>query len=313
MIQDIPVLPVREEIHLVKASEIKNVLILGAGTMGRQIGCLCAIHGYRVMLYDTSVEILDSARAGISKLLSRFQEKGVITTAQAEDAIGMIFCSTDPLEAAGEADIISESLPEDPALKAKVFSQFNSLCPERAVFTTNTSTLIPSMIARETGRPDRFIALHFHNVSTTNVVDVMPHPNTSPEVIELVEQFARSLGQIVISLKRENHGYVFNAMLSSLFSSALALASNGVATVEDIDRAWMGVMHTPIGPFGIMDRVGLTTVYTITNYWAKKTGDAQALANAEFLRKYVEKGQLGVKSSHGFYQYPNPSFDQSEG
>lgn len=291
-----------------KASEINKVLILGSGTMGRQIGALCAMHGCKVMLYDISDEILGAARTGIRNIMDRFVKHGLVTQEQMENSSKLIFTSADPAEAASECDLVSESLPEDPDLKGRVFARFNELCPERTIFTTNTSTLIPSTIAQKTGRPDRFLALHFHNVTTTNVVDVMPHPGTSNEVVRVVEEFAKNLGQQVITLKRENHGYVFNSMLSSLFSSALGLAANGVATVEDIDRAWMGVMHTPIGPFGIMDQVGLTTVYAITKYWAEKTKDRQSLANAEFLKKYIDEGRLGIKSSRGFYEYPGPSF-----
>lgn len=293
-----------------KASEIRKVLILGAGTMGRQIGALCAINGYSVMLYDINHEILNSAGIGIKKIVDRLGKDGTFTSEQMENASRLLFTSTDPAEAASECDLVSESLPEDPGLKGRVFAQFNGLCSERTIFTTNTSTLVPSSIAEKTGRPDRFLALHFHNVMTTNVVDVMPHPETSNEVVAVVVDFAKKLGQEVITLKRENHGYVFNSMLSSLFSSALGLAANGVATVEDIDRAWMGVMHTPIGPFGIMDQVGLTTVYTITKYWADKTRDPQSLANAEFLKKYIDEGRFGVKTSRGFYQYPGPSFQR---
>lgn len=295
-----------------EASDIKKVLILGSGTMGRQIGALCAMNGFNVTLYDLSEKILESARKGIENIMRRFQKKGQINSQQLENALKMINTTTVASEAAIEVDIISESLPEDPDLKATIFAQFDELCPDRTVFTTNTSTLIPSMIAQETGRPEKFLALHFHNVTTTNIVDVMPHPLTSPATTRLVEDFAGRLGQSVISLKRENHGYVFNSMLSSLFSSALSLASNGVATIEDIDRAWMGVMHTTIGPFGIMDQVGLSTVYTITSYWAQKTGDSQSLVNAEFLKRYVEKGWLGMKTSKGFYEYPNPLIADSE-
>jgi 3-hydroxybutyryl-CoA dehydrogenase len=193
-------------------------------------------------------------------------------------------------------------------LKGKIFAQFNKLCPERTIFTTNTSMLVPSMFAAATGRPEKLVALHFHDTRSTNVVDVMPHPGTAPEVNQLVHDFAVSIGQIVIVLHRESNGYVFNTMLSSLFTSALTLASRDVAGIEDIDRAWMGVMHTPMGPFGIMDQIGLSTVWTITDYWAKKTGDPQAKANADFLKQYVDRGHLGFKTNCGFYFYPNPAY-----
>ena len=103
-------------------------------------------------------------------------------------------------------------------------------------------------------------------------------------------------------------GYVFNAMLMELFKSAQTLAANNVATAEEIDRAWMGVMHTVAGPFGIMDSIGLDTAWKVTDYWANKIKDPQFLANAAFLKQYVDKGHLGVKSGKGFYTYPDPEF-----
>lgn len=293
-----------------KIEDIKRVLILGAGTMGQQIGFLCAMHGYDVVYYDLSQDVLDKALRRIAKLGSWYISMGRLTEEKLQHALARISATPDPEKAARDADLISESVPEDPGLKGKVFAQFNKLCPERTIFTSNTSMLVPSMFAEATGRPEKLVALHFHDVRSTDVVDVMPHPGTAPEVTQLVHDFAVSIGQIVIVLHRENSGYVFNTMLSSLFSSALTLASRNVAAIEDIDRAWMGVMHTAMGPFGIMDQVGLSTVWTITDYWAKKTGDAQAQANADFLKEYVDRGLLGFKSNRGFYSYPNPAYTE---
>jgi 3-hydroxybutyryl-CoA dehydrogenase len=291
-----------------KIEDIKRVLILGAGTMGQQIGFLCAMYRYDVVYYDLSQEILDKALRRIAKLGSWYVSIGRLTEEKLQHALARISTTPDPAKAAHDVDFVSESVPEDPELKGKVFAQFHKLCPERTIFTTNTSMLVPSMFAKSTGRPEKLAALHFHDVRSTNVVDVMPHPGTAPEVTRLVHDFAVSIGQIVIMLHRENSGYVFNTMLSSLFSSALTLASRNVSSIEDIDRSWMGVMHTAMGPFGIMDQVGLSTVWIITDYWAKKTGDAQAQANADFLKQYVDKGQLGFKTNQGFYSYPNPAY-----
>lgn len=210
-----------------KLSDIRRVLILGAGTMGQQIGFTCAMHGYTVVMYDISQEILDKSISRMQKLGSWFVSTGRIAPEQLGEIMARISGTSDPALAARDADFISESVPEDPAVKARVFNQFNELCPERTIFTTNTSMLVPSMIADKTGRPEKFAALHFHDVRTSSVVDVMPHPGTAPEVTELVREFARSIGQIVITLNRENNGYVFNTMLSSLFFSSLSLASKG--------------------------------------------------------------------------------------
>jgi 3-hydroxybutyryl-CoA dehydrogenase len=295
-----------------KIEDIKRVLILGAGTMGQQIGLQCAIYGYEVVYYDLTQDILDKALKRIAKLGSWYVSSGRLTKESLEYALARISATPNLAKASQDVDFISESVPEDPELKGKVFGQFNRLCPERTIFTTNTSMLVPSMFAEATGRPEKLVALHFHDVRSTNVVDVMPHPGTDPEVTRLVHDFAVSIGQIVIVLHRENSGYVFNNMLSSLFSSALTLASRNVASIEDIDRAWMGVMHTPMGPFGIIDQIGLSTVWTITDYWAKKTGDAQAQANADFLKQYVDVGHLGFKTNQGFYSYPNPAYTQQD-
>lgn len=295
-----------------KLSEIKQVLVLGSGTMGRQIGFLCALHGYKVVLFDLSAEILDDSKKRVESMGSWFVKTGRIKSEMLSSAMANIELSSDPKQAAHNADFISESLPEDPEIKAETFAMFNKLCPGRTIFTTNTSTLVPSMFADRTGRPERFAALHFHDVRTCNLVDVMPHPGTDPEVVKLIIEFAENLGQTVILLNRENSGYVFNTMLSALLNSALALVTNGVSTIEDIDRSWMGVMGKKIGPFGIMDQIGLSTVWMITDYHANKTGDPQTRANAEFLKQYVDKGALGFKTMRGFYSYPNPEYSRPD-
>jgi 3-hydroxybutyryl-CoA dehydrogenase len=288
------------------------VLIVGAGTMGQQIGLQCARCGYNVVLYDIAPHILETAMAQVKAYAAQLVTAEQLTQEEAGATLARITTTTNPQEAAAEADLISESVPEDPKLKRKVFAQFNELCPPRTIFTTNTSTLLPSTFAEATGRPAQFAALHFHQpVWECNVVDVMPHPGTSEETVALLQDFAKRIGQIPILLKKESNGYVFNAMLSALLRAALELAVNDVASVEDVDRAFMGVMKTPVGPFGIMDLVGLDTIWDITNYWAKRAFFARQLRkNANFLKEHVDQGHCGVKSGRGFYTYPDPAFQQ---
>ncbi len=288
--------------------EISTILILGAGTMGLQIGLLCATSGFDVTIYDTVEQALEDAGVRLQKLAKKLVNNGRMERKNADAGLLRIKFSSNPETAGREADLISESVPEDPTLKQQVFSQFNKICPEHTIFTTNSSTLLPSMIADATGRQDRFVALHFHDCSTTNVVDVMPHPGTSAKTLETVLAFCKTIDQYPIELKKEQHGYVFNTMLSELLGSALNLASGEVASPEDIDRAWMGIMKTAVGPFGIMDSVGLETVYKITDYWAKKIDDPKRKGNAAYLKEFVEKGHLGVKTGQGFYKYPSPAF-----
>ena len=293
-------------------TKIQNVLILGAGTMGQQIGYQCAACGLQVTLFDTKPEALGKALHAMALLGQELVAGKRISQEAAQAAMERVTTTTDMNEAGKNADLISESIPEDPKLKANVFAAFHTICPPHTLFTTNTSTLLPSMIAAQTGRPDKFIALHFHDVRVTNVVDIMPHPGTSAETLEAIRNFVVQIDQYPIELKKENSGYVFNTMLSQLLASAMTIASRDVATFEDIDRAWMGIMQTAIGPFGLMDSIGLETIWKVTDYWGQATQDPQRIKNGEFIKQYVDAGNLGVKTGQGFYSYPNPDFFSPE-
>lgn len=295
-------------------NEIKKVLIVGSGTMGRQIAFQCAAHSYGVTLYDIDGAALDTSLKRLGAYADSLVNGGHLERRRAEIALAGIAATTDAVEAAKEADLLNESIPEDPALKGKVFARFNELCPSRTIFTTNTSMLVPSVIAEATGRPERFLAFHFHQpVWVGNVADVMPHPGTAADVVTLVRDFARSINQIPMVLRKENHGYVFNAMYGPLNSAAIALVANGVASVHDVDRAWMGIMKMPVGPLGMLDNVGLDTVLHITESSNVARNDPQTRINGEFIkREYVDKGWLGTKSGRGFYSYPNPAYQDPD-
>ncbi|MCX5857724.1 MAG: 3-hydroxyacyl-CoA dehydrogenase [Deltaproteobacteria bacterium] len=295
---------------MLKAEDMKRILIAGAGTMGRQIALHFAVQGCEVVMYDVEAAAVEGALLLIQKMAGSLVHHQQITQQEAVAAMGRITATTIAEEAAVNIDLISESVPEDPALKGQVFSIFHRLCPKHTIFTTNTSTLLPSLFAKATGRPDKFLALHFHDLRVTRIVDIMPHPGTDEATVHLVEGFAERMGLIPIMLKKESSGYVFNAMFGTLLQAAQTLAAKEVASIEDIDRAWMGVTAMPIGPFGMMDSVGLETVWKITDYWAKRNRDPQSAMNADFLKRYVDRGELGQKSGKGFYTYPRPRFTQ---
>lgn len=293
-------------------NDVKKVVLLGAGTMGQQISVPCSLSGYDVVIYDINEDALKKALERIPEIFKGFVLWKKCTQEEADAALKRITTTTDPELAAKDADIINESVPEKPDLKVKIFSQFNKLCPERTIFTTNTSTLMPSMIADATGRPDKFLALHYHDVSMTNVVDIMPHPGTSKEAVQLVKDFAIKTGQLPIMMEKEHSGYVFNFMIGAVFTAAMTLKTKNVASIEDIDRAWMGVTHMMFGPFGLMDSIGLDTMLSFTEYWAERNNDNHWRKHALLLRSYVEKGWLGKKAKKGFYDYPKPAFMQPE-
>ena len=290
--------------------EIKNVLIVGTGTLGSQIGFQCARHGFKTTMYDLKEEGLEFSKKS-------HQEIGEATKADLgvdDDAIAAAHANlsytTDLASAAKDCDLVSESVPENPELKRKVFADLNKLCPEHTIFTSNSSTLLPSEIADGTGRPERFLALHFANrIWVANVGEVMKHPGTDPEVFERVLKFAAEIGMVPIRIEKEHNGYVLNALLVPLLNAAQTLLANGIASPEDTDRTWMISTQAPAGPCATMDVVGLETIYAIGDHWATVTGDEQMRKNADFIKEhYLDKGLLGMKSGEGLYKYPEPAF-----
>jgi 3-hydroxybutyryl-CoA dehydrogenase len=282
------------------------VLILGSGTFGLRIGLQSALSGFDTTIYDIHEKAFDSARKIHGSILRSLIEKQIITAAEAEEARQRISFTLDPAAAAKDADFISESVLEDLAVKKKVWTQFAALCPAYTIFTTNTSYLLPSWFAAETGRPNLFCAFHFHDVFTANVVDIMPHAGTESWVPDLLMEMGRKLNQTPVYVKKESNGYIFNAMLMALIGAAGALVTYDVSSIEDVDRSWMGNFKMASGPFGILDVIGLDTAWHVTN----NQSDSKSQKFAALLKTYVDAGKLGVKTGEGFYKYPNPAYQQ---
>lgn len=299
-----------------QAKDIKKVTIAGAGTMGSQIALQCARKRFEVVLYDVSESSLAGAKQVMHYLWHAFGKGKSQDSSQAleslDEVLTRIKFTSSIEEAADDCDLINESVPEDPKLKGELFAKFNKLCPARTIFTTNTSTLLPSMFAEETGRPERLVALHFHKpLMSPAIVDVMPHAKTDKELVKVVAEFAESIDQIVIIPHKENSGYVFNHMLGAVLDAAMDLVIDGVATVEEVDRSWMGIMLMPQGPFAIMDHIGLDTVYKICHFWAEAENNPLRHRRCEFIGQYCQRGHVGIKTGQGFYKYPQPSFQDA--
>ncbi len=288
--------------------DIKKVCILGCGTLGLRIGLRCAIDGYATTIYDISAEQIEAATRPQQKILQSLLRHGQIQETDLSPIIARLHWTQDPAEAAAESDLVSESVTEQLELKRRVYEQFAPLWPERTLLTTNTSYLLPSQIADHTGRPELFCALHFHDVFTATVVDIMPHPSTAAWIPDLLHHFGKRIHQIPVLVEQETPGYLFNAMLMAVLGSAGALLTKGLASIEDIDRSWMGNMNTPVGPFGMMDQIGLDTALHVVG----ARTDSRSQRFATLLRQYVEAGKLGVKTGTGFYQYPQPSYKRKD-
>jgi len=184
---------------------------------------------------------------------------------------------------------------------------------EHTILATNSSTLLPSLFAAETGRPDRYAALHFANlIWALNLAEIMGTPQTSEGTLNRLTAFAIEIGMVPIPISKEQNGYVCNSLLVPIFRAAQSLVTKGVADAETVDRTYM-IMNRgcTMGPCGIMDVVGLPLVHGIFSYWGSELGDQEMLDNAEYLKAhYLDKGHTGIQAGQGHYQYPNPSYQQ---
>ena len=177
------------------------------------------------------------------------------------------------------------------------------------VVATNSSTFLPRDFADDTGRPEQYCALHFANqIWSMNMVELMGHPRTSRETLTAVTEFAIEIGMVPIPVPKEQNGYVLNSWLAPLLNAAQSLVTNGVATAEDIDRTYM-VWGAPAGPMGMVDMIGMKTMFDVFNYWGAENGDAQMTLNAEYIKEhFLDKGLLGLATGEGYYTYPDPAF-----
>lgn len=284
--------------------EINTILVAGAGTLGLRIALRCAIDGYKVKMYDISEQQLAMARDTQAFLSRNFLKQGIVDQSMLERACENISITTNLAKACENVDLISESVIENLEVKQQFYQDLAQHLDSGVIVTTNTSYMLPSQLLAFVDQEDHFCALHFHDVFNQKVVDVMPHPNTAKWVSDLLMEFGRRIHQIPVFIKKENSGYIFNTMLMALLGQAGQLAVHDVASIHDIDRSFMGNFGTPVGPFGMMDQVGLDTALHIMS----ARSDRKSVEFSAFIKKYVDQGKLGFKTGEGFYKYPNPAF-----
>ncbi|MDA3148045.1 3-hydroxyacyl-CoA dehydrogenase [Leucobacter sp. UCMA 4100] len=281
---------------------MQHLTVLGTGVLGSQIIFQAAYSGKDVVAYDISDEIL-------AKLPERWEYLKPLylrdlpdaTPEKLDAAVARIRASSDLGDALKDADIVIEAVPERLDIKQQTWEKVGELAPEKTIFCTNSSTLLPSDIAKFTGRPAQFLALHFANeVWINNTGEVMGHADTDPKAFEAVAVFAEEIGMVPIRIHKEQPGYVLNSLLVPFLSAAGQLLVRGVATPEDIDSTWKIATKSPLGPFEIYDIVGMMTPYMLN-----KDSDNPVMREfAEMIKRdYIDKGYLGKGAGRGFYTY----------
>lgn len=282
-------------------NSIKNVTVLGTGVLGSQIAFQTAFKGFAVTAYDINDKVLEAAKGRFGTLAETYaNEVPDARDGAAQKALSRLTLTADLGAAVVDADLVIEAIPEILDLKRETYRKLGELAPDRTIFATNSSTLLPSDLKDSTGRPDRFLALHFANrVWQFNTAEIMGTTDTDPSVFAAVVEFAKAIGMVPIELHKEKAGYVLNSLLVPFLNAAAELAAGGYADPSAVDTVWRVATGAPVGPFQIYDIVGLTTPYNIM-----AGGDAEAQKLAAWLKEnYIDKGKLGVAAGEGFYKY----------
>ncbi|GAA1175548.1 3-hydroxyacyl-CoA dehydrogenase family protein [Nesterenkonia xinjiangensis] len=286
------------------AAGIETVTVVGAGTMGSQIAAVAALAGFRTHLVDIAQEQLDAAAEQLRRRFDRDVEKGRRSRAQVSAAWERLGTTTDRDAAAAASDIVIEAAVEDLTIKRRIFSELDAVCDPGTILATNSSNIVSSRVADAVEHPERVCNLHFFNPALVmECVELVPHPQTSPETMERAAAFTRALGKTLVTLRKEIPGFVANRLLNAIRQEALSLLDQGVADFEDIDAAARTALRHPMGPFELMDLVGVDVVHMIRQAEYEQTGDPESLPHPMITDLY-EAGRYGRKSGRGWYSYP---------
>ena len=282
-------------------SDIKKVGVLGCGLMGSGIAQVSAQAGYETVVREVEQKYLDKGVGGIEKSLAKFVEKGKMAAADRDACLGRLK-GTVSLDDLADCDVVIEAIIENAELKKETYAALDKIVKKDALFASNTSSLTITELSMATARPKQFVGLHFFNpVPLMKLVEVVRTILTSDEAFDRAYAFAKSLGKEPVSC-RDNSGFIVNRLLVPYLLDAIRAYEEGVGSVEDIDKAMQLGCGYPMGPFTLLDFVGLDTTYYISQVMFEEYREKR-FASPPLLRKMVLAGKFGRKSGSGFYQY----------
>lgn len=283
---------------------IQRVLIIGAGWTGRQIAGQMVAFGLDVTLVDNNSQALDVSRAWILDQRESFFEQGYWPDVSHEQLASRIHTATGINAVAGEFDLVLESVSEQFSLKRRIIKAYSERFQPPTIIASNSSYFTPSMMQPHVVSPERFANFHFHvPIWRATLVDIASGPMTEDTTVQRLVVLAIRIGQTPLVQRIENPGYVFNWMLKALLQSALQLVDRKVAQPADIDMAWKIVTGMPIGPFGIMDQIGVDLIHQTMSHARFVDGDEEWQPLVDILQPYVDSNRLGVKTGQGFFDY----------
>ena len=283
--------------------EIARVLVVGAGAMGSQIAMVFALAGHDVTIQDIAGSGLTTARKQLEERMDTAVAKGRMTAPAAQEALNRLSFTSDLGNAASAADFVIEAATEKLEIKQRIFAELDRFAPPHAILATNSSTLGSSKVAEVTRRPGQVCNVHFFNPALVmKCVEVVRHPQTSQATVDIVMELVRKIGKQPVLINKEIPGFVANRLMGVLRDEALNLLSAGIASTEDIDTAAKTALGHPMGPFELMDLVGIDVNCMIAEATYAETADPADLPHP-MLRKMHQAGNLGRKSGKGWYTY----------
>ena len=284
---------------------IRRIAVLGAGTMGRGIAHAALTAGYETRLFDVAEPALEGGRAAIGEIVAKGVELGTMTAADRDAMLTRLSTATDLAHVLDGADFVVEAAPERIDVKIRLFEEIERLAPANAVVTSNTSSLSVTEMAATLADPSRVAGMHFFNpVHKMRLVEIVRALETSPATIAAVEEAATRMGKETV-LVRESPGFVTTRINASIGNEAFYMLMEGVASARDIDKALKLGLNHPMGPFELVDLVGLDTRLSILEYLHRTMGEKYR--PCPLLVQYVKAGRLGRKVGRGVYEYPSRS------
>jgi 3-hydroxybutyryl-CoA dehydrogenase len=289
--------------------EVKTITVIGAGTMGRGIACIAAQGGYRTVLEDVSERVLEEALVSIRQSLEEGVSRGKLTAEQRDQAIQLISTSRSVDESIREADLIIEAVPEEMETKLEIFTILDKFAKPGAILASNASSLSVTEMATITFRTENCVGMHFFNpVPKMKLLEIVRALETSDETIAACAEVGRRMGKEVV-IVRESPGFITSRINAMIGNEAFYMLQEGVASAADIDKALKLGLNHPMGPFELVDLVGLDVRLSILEYLHKTLGEK--FRPCPLLLQYVKAGRLGRKSGRGVFDYPKTAEKQS--
>jgi 3-hydroxybutyryl-CoA dehydrogenase len=282
---------------------IERILVVGAGQMGHQIGMLAALGGYKTTIQDVNETALQKAKALLDGIISKWVTKGKISEDQKEAAFARLTFTTNLEEAASNSDFVIEAVVEKLDIKKEVFKRLDLLTPEHTILVSNSSTIVSSLLADVTSRPDKVCNMHFFFPPLVmDCVEVVMSDVTSEETAQAAIEVCKRMNRTGVLLKKEISGFVANRILGALQREAVSLYEAGIADFKDIDTICRKALNHPIGPFELMDLSGIDVGYFVMQQRFAETGNPKDRPPA-CIEEKIKNGHLGRKTGRGFYDY----------